>query len=84
MAHKSTSPNFFEIQGYFLVAKYRFWYCRMRRFSAQKFNRRTNVEPCTNVKSKPFSPAFGNTLLEVRAFLSMMLPTFIFGGLINK
>jgi len=32
-------------------------------FFAQKFNRRTNVEPCTNVQSKTFSPAFGNTLL---------------------
>ena len=26
-------------------------------------NRRTNVEPCANAQSKPFSPAFGNTLL---------------------
>jgi len=31
---------------------------------AQKFNRRTSVEPCTNTQSKPFSPAFGNTLLN--------------------
>ena len=29
----------------------------------QKFNRNTTVERCTNVQSKPFSPAFGNTLL---------------------
>ena len=37
-------------------------------FLAQKFNRRTNIEPCTNVQSKPFCPAFGNTLLAVRCF----------------
>jgi len=30
---------------------------------AQKFNRRTNVEPFTNAQSKPLNPAFGNTLL---------------------
>ena len=41
----------------------RFGYCRRRGFLALKFNRRTNVEPCTNVQSKPFSPTFGNTLL---------------------
>ena len=41
----------------------RFGYCRRREFLAQKFNRRTNIEPCANVKWKPFSPAFGNTLL---------------------
>src|SRR5690606_3477462 len=45
----------------------RFGYCRRRGFLALKFNRRTNVEPCTNVQSKLFSPAFGNTLLAVRA-----------------
>src|SRR5690606_18844533 len=33
------------------------------RILAQMLNRRTKVEPCTNVQSKPFSPAFGNTLL---------------------
>ena len=42
----------------------RFGYCRRRGFLAQKFKRRTNVEPCTNVQSKSFSPAFGNTLLN--------------------
>ena len=41
----------------------RFGYCRRRGFLARKFNRRTRVEPCTNAQSKPFSPAFGNTLL---------------------
>ena len=41
----------------------RFGYCRRRGFLAQKFNRITTVEPCTNAQSKPFSPAFGNTLL---------------------
>ncbi len=30
----------------------------------QKFNRNTTVERCTNVQSKPFSPAFGNTLFK--------------------
>jgi len=25
-------------------------------FLAQKFNRRTNIEPCTNVQSKPLCP----------------------------
>ena len=28
----------------------RFGYCRRRGFLAQKLNRRTNVEPCTNVQ----------------------------------
>ncbi len=40
----------------------RFGYCRSGGFLAQKFNRITAVEPCTNAQSKPFSPAFGNTL----------------------
>jgi len=35
---------------------------------AQKFKRRMNVEPCTNVQSKPFSPTFGNTLLSAGGF----------------
>ena len=30
---------------------------------AQRLNRRPNVDPRTNVLSKPFSAAFGNTLL---------------------
>ena len=58
----------------FRLAYNRFGYCRRRGFLAQKFNRRTNVEPCTNVQSKPFSPAFGNTLLAVRlSFLSQFV-----------
>jgi len=40
-----------------------------RGFLAQKLNRITAVEPCTNVQSKPFSPAFGNTLLCVCFFV---------------
>jgi len=54
----------------------RFGYCRRRGFLAQKLNRRTNVEPCTNVQSKPFSPAFGNTLLQA-GVLSMVAVLFI-------
>ncbi len=46
----------------------RFGYCRRRGFLAQKFKRRTNVEPCTNAQSKLFSPAFGNTLLVAGNF----------------
>lgn len=37
---------------------------------AQKFNRITTVEPCTNVQSKLFSPAFGNTVLAVVVLVS--------------
>src|SRR5690606_23975002 len=32
-------------------------------FLVQKFNRITNVEPCTNAQPKNFSPAFGKPLL---------------------
>jgi hypothetical protein len=37
---------------------------------AQKFNRITTVEPCTNGQSKLFSPAFGNTVLAVVVLVS--------------
>ena len=50
----------------------RFGYCRRRGFLAPKFNRRTKVEPCTNAQSKPFSPAFGNTLLCVRYYFNSL------------
>jgi hypothetical protein len=39
-----------------------FWVLPKAGIFSTKFNRRTNVEPCTNAQSKPFSPAFGNTL----------------------
>jgi hypothetical protein len=52
----------------YLSSHTRFGYCRRRGILAQKFNRRTNVEPCTNAQSKPFSPAFGNTLLSAAPF----------------
>lgn len=50
-------------------------YCRRRGILAQKFNRRTNVEPCTTVQSKLFSPDFGNTLLAVRCFINLLCLT---------
>jgi len=40
---------------------------------AQKFNRITTVEPCTNVQSKLFSPAFGNTVLAVVVLVSLFI-----------
>jgi hypothetical protein len=46
-----------------LDRKLTFWVLPKAGFLALKFNRSTNVEPCTNAQSKPFSPAFGNTLL---------------------
>src|SRR5690606_7266442 len=68
-----------DTQGAQRIAYHRFGYCRRRGFLALKFNRRTNVEPCTNVQSKLFSPAFGNTLLAVRAsFVSFFLVLFVF------
>lgn len=60
----------------FLADAQRFGYCRRRGFLAQKFNRRTNVEPCINVQSKPFSPAFGNTLLAVRLLFYVLIFLF--------
>jgi hypothetical protein len=57
----------------------RFGYCRRREFLVLKFNRRTNVEPCINVQSKPFSPAFGNTLLAVRPSCLYVFCLFILG-----
>jgi len=53
------------------ISSQRFGYCRRRGFLAQKFNRRTNVEPCTKVQPKNFSPAFGNTLLSEVFILSL-------------
>ncbi len=55
----------------------RFGYCRRRGLLALKFTRITAVEPCTNVQSKPFSPAFGNTLLAVRASVCPLKNCFI-------
>ena len=55
-----------------------FWVLPKAGFLAQKLNRRTNVEPCTNAQLKPFSPAFGNTLLAVRAFVSLFNSTVVF------
>ena len=45
-----------------------FWVLPKAGIFSTKFNRRTNVEPCTNAQSKPFSPAFGKPLLAVRCF----------------
>ena len=59
--HFYCRPNAGETVGQYGIQ--RFGYCRRRGFLAHKFNRRTKLEPCTNVQSKPFSPAFGNTLL---------------------
>ena len=68
--------------SFFRLGANRFGYCRRRGLLAQKFNRRTNVEPCTNVQSKPFSPAFGNTLLPavilVLSSQLLLLPLYPF------
>lgn len=48
----------------------RFGYCRRRGFLTQKFNQRTKVESCSDAQSKPFSPAFGNTVLSLRCSFS--------------
>lgn len=45
-------------------------------FLAHKLKRRAKAELCTNVQSKPFSPAFGNTLLGAGLFLSDSLHFF--------
>lgn len=62
----------------FVILPVTFWVLPKAGFLAQKLNRRTNVEPCTNAQLKPFSPAFGNTLLAVRAFVSLFNSTVVF------
>ena len=42
-------------------------------FLVQKFNRRMEVELCTNVQSKPFCPAFGIALLAVARLIAYWL-----------
>ncbi len=49
-------------------ATQRFGYWRTGGFLAQKFNRRTNVEPCKNAHSKNFSRHYANTLLWGRFY----------------
>ena len=45
-------------------------YWRWAGFLALNLIRRTKVEFCTSVDTKPFSPPIANTMLAVRSFLS--------------
>lgn len=64
---------FFEKKSRISISKSRVKYCRQRfgywrsgGFFAQKLNRITAVQPCTNVQSKNVSRHYANTLLAVR------------------
>src|SRR5690606_27932832 len=52
-----------DTQGAQRIAYHRAAYWRWAGFLALNFNRRTEVEFCTSVDTKPFSPPIANTML---------------------
>jgi len=55
------------------ISPHRFAYWRWAGFLALNFNRRTEVEFCTSVDTKPFSPPIANTMLCVRHFWLLIM-----------
>src|SRR5690554_8132691 len=62
-------PNVLDRAVGFQHVAQRAAYWRWAGLLALNFNRRTEVEFCTSVDTKPFSPPIANTMLAVRLFV---------------